>query len=38
MSEGEHTCKCGETFETLDRLKEHARENHPDLYEEKFSS
>jgi hypothetical protein len=32
----EHACKCGETFDTLDELKNHAQENHPDLYEEKF--
>ncbi len=32
----EHACKCGETFDTLNELKTHAKENHPDLYEEKF--
>lgn len=38
MSENEtHACGCGETFDTLDELKEHAREAHPDVYEEKFA-
>jgi hypothetical protein len=32
----EHECQCGETFETLEALKDHAQESHPDLYEEKF--
>jgi len=37
MSEDDHECgKCGQTFETLDELKDHAEENHPDIYEEKF--
>ncbi|CCQ32271.1 hypothetical protein HTIA_0120 [Halorhabdus tiamatea SARL4B] len=36
MSDDEHACKCGETFDTLDELKAHAEENHPDRYEEKF--
>ena len=36
MSDDEYACKCGETFDTLDKLKDHAKENQPDLYEEKF--
>jgi hypothetical protein len=36
MSDDDHACKCGATFDTLDELKSHAEENHPDLYEEKF--
>lgn len=37
MSDETHTCQCGQTFETLDELKRHAKESHPDLYEEKFA-
>lgn len=33
----EYVCKCGEVFETLDALKAHAEEHHPDLYREKFA-
>lgn len=37
MSDEEaQACNGGETFDTLDQLKSHAEENHPDLYEEKF--
>jgi len=37
MSDDEtHACDCGATFDTLDELKEHAKENHPDAYEENF--
>ena len=36
MTEEEHSCNCGETFDTLDKLKQHAKENHPDADEEKF--
>lgn len=32
----EFACSCGETFDTLDQLKDHAEDNHPDMYEEKF--
>lgn len=31
-----HACDCGETFDTLDELKAHAEENHPEAYEEQF--
>lgn len=31
-----HACDCGATFDTLDELKDHAKENHPDAYEENF--
>ena len=31
-----HACDCGATFDTLDALKDHAKENHPDAYEENF--
>jgi hypothetical protein len=31
-----HACDCGATFETLEELKEHAKENHPDADEENF--
>ena len=31
-----HACDCGATFDTLDQLKAHAKENHPDAYEENF--
>jgi len=34
MSEEEHTCDCGATFDTLDELKEHAKENHPEQFED----
>jgi hypothetical protein len=30
MSEEEHTCDCGETFDTLEELKQHAEEHHSD--------
>ena len=33
---GEHACGCGAAFDTLEDLKEHAKAEHPDLYEEKF--
>jgi len=32
----EHACNCGATFDTLDELKAHPEEEHPDVYEEKF--
>jgi hypothetical protein len=32
----QHACDCGATFDTLDELKEHAKEEHPDKYEENF--
>ena len=25
-----HTCDCGATFDTLEELKQHAEEKHPD--------
>lgn len=34
----EYACNCGEVFDTLDQLKAHARERHPEVYEEKFAS
>lgn len=37
MSDDQHACDCGATFDTLDELKEHAKENHPDAYEENFA-
>ena len=36
MSDDEYTCDCGATFEKLEELKSHAKEQHPDIYEEKF--
>jgi hypothetical protein len=30
MSDEEHTCDCGETFDTLEELKQHAKEAHSD--------
>ena len=31
MSEDDvHACDCGATFDTLEELKQHAAENHPD--------
>lgn len=31
-----HACDCGETFETLEALKNHAKEHHPEQYKENF--
>jgi len=37
MSDDEqHACDCGATFDTLDELKAHAKEDHPEKYEAKF--
>lgn len=36
MAEETHACNCGETFDTLDELKAHAKENHPEAYKENF--
>jgi hypothetical protein len=36
MADETHECGCGATFDTLDELKDHAKDNHPDVYEEKF--
>lgn len=36
LDDDNHACDCGETFDTLDELKSHAKENHPETYEEKF--
>lgn len=33
----EYACNCGEVFDTLDQLKAHAKEQHPDVYAEKFA-
>ena len=30
MSDEEHTCDCGETFDTLEELKQHAKEAQSD--------
>jgi hypothetical protein len=30
MSDETHACDCGATFDTLEELKAHAREHHPD--------
>ena len=32
-----HACNCGATFDTLEELKQHAKESHPDAYEENFT-
>ena len=34
----EYACNCGDVFDTLDELKAHAKEQHPEVYEEKFAS
>lgn len=34
---GEFACNCGDVFDTLDELKAHVEEQHPDVYEEKFA-
>jgi hypothetical protein len=31
-------CDCGTTFNTLDDLKDHAKENHLDVYEENLGA
>lgn len=36
MAEETHACDCGATFDTLDKLKDHAKENHPEAYKENF--
>lgn len=36
MSEEEFACNCGATFDSQAELKQHAKEEHPDIYEEKF--
>lgn len=33
----EYACNCGDVFDTLDELKAHAKEHHPEAYEEKFA-
>lgn len=33
----EYACNCGEVFDTLDALRSHVEEAHPDVYEEKFA-
>lgn len=33
----EYACNCGEVFDTLDALKDHVEDRHPDVYEEKFA-
>jgi hypothetical protein len=37
MADEDHVCNCGETFDTLEELKQHAKENHPEAYEENFA-
>lgn len=40
MADEDLTCGCGDTFDTLDELKEHAEKEHgkdPEEVEEKFS-
>lgn len=34
----EWVCDCDETFDTLDQLKEHAKDEHPDVYESRYGS
>lgn len=34
MSDDVHACDCGATFDTLAELKQHAKENHPDVSED----
>lgn len=33
----EYACNCGDVFDTLDELKAHAKEHHPEVYGEKFA-
>jgi hypothetical protein len=31
-----HSCGCGKDFDTLEALKKHTKDQHPDIYEEKY--
>ena len=33
----DYECGCGEVFDTLDELEGHVKDQHPDIYEEKFA-
>lgn len=33
-SDETHACDCGATFDTLEKLKEHAKEHHPEEFDD----